>query len=286
MKTITIKLLKIPKGIIAFSIFDQLGNAIAYDVPKVDIINGVSYLVKDNVTNITLKSIGDCVLIKTVNITTLTDIEYAKLKTVYSVTGCLWRHLTNNKLYNTYFGVIRPYILEYPFSFKNQDEIVQNLVDYTKAYKYLGNTSDSTAINRIETNSHYFNKAILYNGQQSTGLLELVEKKVNNLSEYVNYPIFNRESKTILFTKSDNFYQYNTFWAINKSSQDPLFLTTCSTSGVDKFVNQDNMDYGTRSFKKAPLRAKELKVRHILDNTSDIHLVSQFLYTPAQISYK
>jgi hypothetical protein len=46
------------------------------------------------------------------------------------------------------------------------------------------------------------------------------------------------------------------------------------------------MDYGTRSFKKAPLRAKELKVRHILDNTSTTHLVSQFIVAPAQISYK
>jgi hypothetical protein len=46
------------------------------------------------------------------------------------------------------------------------------------------------------------------------------------------------------------------------------------------------MDYGKRSFKKEPLRAKELKVRHILDNRSDAHLTSQFIVTPAQISYK
>jgi hypothetical protein len=46
------------------------------------------------------------------------------------------------------------------------------------------------------------------------------------------------------------------------------------------------MDYGKRSFKKEPLRAKDLKVRHILDNRSDAHLVSQFIITPAQISYK
>jgi hypothetical protein len=51
-------------------------------------------------------------------------------------------------------------------------------------------------------------------------------------------------------------------------------------------VNQDNMDYSSRSFKKAPLRAKELKIRHILDNSSTTHLVSQFIITPAQISYK
>jgi hypothetical protein len=51
-------------------------------------------------------------------------------------------------------------------------------------------------------------------------------------------------------------------------------------------VNQANMEYGPKSFKKATLRAKELKVRHILDNRSDAHLTSQFIIAPAQISYK
>jgi len=46
------------------------------------------------------------------------------------------------------------------------------------------------------------------------------------------------------------------------------------------------MDYGKRSFKKEPLRSKDLKVRHILDNSSIAHIVSQFIVTPAQISYK
>ena len=34
------------------------------------------------------------------------------------------------------------------------------------------------------------------------------------------------------------------------------------------------------------IRAKELKVRHILDNSSEVHLVSQFILGVAQISYK
>ncbi len=86
--------------------------------------------------------------------------------------------------------------------------------------------------------------------------------------------------------KSDNFYQYNTFWSLVKNKSLPLFVTTCESMSLDKVVNQVNMDYGKRSFKKEPLRAKDLKVRHILDNDSKVHLVSQFILTPAQISYK
>jgi hypothetical protein len=139
---------------------------------------------------------------------------------------------------------------------------------------------------RIETNNKWFNKVILYNNQQSSGVINLVAKPLNNMRAYMQYPMFNTDSKTITYTKSDNFYQYNTFWALQKSSQVPLFLTSCESLSIDKVVNQSNMDYTNRSFKKATLRAKELRVRHILDNKDNIHLVSQFIIAPAMISYK
>ena len=101
-----------------------------------------------------------------------------------------------------------------------------------------------------------FNKAVLYNGQQSTGLLELVPKPENNLSVYMQYPILNKTVKTITFTKSDNFYQYNTFWALQKDEQVPLFNTSCQSLSIDKVINQSNMDYGPKSFGKSTLRAK------------------------------
>ena len=113
-----------------------------------------------------------------------------------------------------------------------------------------------------------------------------MRKPENNLSAYGNYPIFNDDSKTILYTKSDNFYQYNTFWALQINSSIPLFNTPCTSKSLDKVVNQENMNYGPSTYRKSPLRAKDLKVRHILDNRSTVHLVSQFITTPAQISYK
>jgi hypothetical protein len=102
----------------------------------------------------------------------------------------------------------------------------------------------------------------------------------------MQYPILNADSKTITYSKTDSFYQYNTFWALQKNDELPLFITSCKSLSLDKEVNQSNMDYGSRSFRKATLRAKNLKVRHILDNTSTTHIVSQFIVAPSQISYK
>ena len=286
-KVITIKLVKTGPSAGPFTISDTYGNIIAENVSKKTLIEGISYSVNDNVNIIIITSTGKCKSSITVPLETINIVEYQNIKYTQSVTGCLWRHLTNIQLYNEFYGNIEPYIIEYPFAYQYQDQLLQNVQDYTKAYEYIyipdGVFNDNT---RIETNAKWFNKAILYNGQQSSGVLNLVAKPLNNMHEYMKYPIFNTDSKTILYTKSDNFYQYNTFWALQKSSQVPLFNTGCESLSIDKVINQENMNYDTRSFKKATLRAKELKIRHILDSSSTTHLVSQFLITPSQISYK
>jgi hypothetical protein len=286
-KIITIKLKQAGPSAGPFNILDDRGNIIAENVPKKTLIRGVSYEVNNNINSIIIQSVGKCNVENTFKLESFDTTEFINTTYTQSVTACLWRHLTNIRLYNTFYGTIEPYIIEYPFAYRYQDEILQNVKDYTKAYEYFptfdGVFDDNT---RIETNDKWFNKAVLYNGQQSSGVLELVAKPLHNLHAYMQYPILNAESKTITYTKSDNFYQYNTFWAAEISSQIPLFRTTCENLSIDKIVNQANMDYGPKSFKKATLRAKELKIRHILDNSSTTHLVSQFITAPAQISYK
>lgn len=270
-----------------FTILDSYGNVLLENVSKNSLIAGVSVSVDDNVASIILKSGGDCPIEKTMRILQTPSNQIAAMGYHELNTGCVWRHLTNPTIYNTFYGTIKPYIIEYPFAYAFQDEILQNVKDYTKAYKYFSTTDGVFNDNaRIETDDRWFNKAVLYNGQQSSGVLELVPKPMHNLKEYMKYPIYNPDSKVITYTKSDNFYQYNTFWSLVKNKSIPLFTITCENLSIDKIVNQANMDYGKRSFKKEPLRAKDLKVRHILDNRSDAHLVSQFIITPAQISYK
>jgi len=286
-KTIIIKLTSSGPTAGPFTIIDQLGNILATNVSKEALISGVSYVVDNTVNVITVESTGKCKNKKSFPVTTVNPVSLAATTYKQISTACIWRHLKNPVVYNYFYGNIEPYIIEYPFAYQYFDEILQSVQDYTKAYRYFSDPDGVSDDNRkIETDNAWFNKAVLYNGQQSTGVLELVPKPINNLKEYLKYPLYNADSKTITFTKSDNFYQYNTFWSLVRDKQLPLFIRTCENLSLDKVINQPNMDYGKRSFKKEPLRAKELKVRHILDNRYDAHLVSQFIYTPAQISYK
>lgn len=286
-KTIVIQLTTSSTKVGPFNIYDDRGNVLETNVSRDALISGVTYIVDDNVQVITVESVGRCKKKQNFPVSTITPSQRASINFKVSRTACLWRHLTDVTNYNYFYGVVEPYIIEYPFAYRYNDEILQNVKDYTKAYQYF---TDGTGVfddnNRIQPDNLWFNKAVLYNDQQSSGVLELVAKPMNNLSQYLKYPVYNTDSKIITYTKSDNFYQYNTFWSLVKDKRIPLFTNTCQSLSVDKVVNQINMDYSKRSFKKEPLRAKDLKVRHILDNRSDVHLVSQFIVTPSQISFK
>lgn len=287
-KTVVIKLQSIGADVTGpFTITDNLGNTVATNVPVATLISGASYTVDDAVDSITLASTQGCSISVTVYLSYITQEEIDAISLAYTATGSMWKHLTDVQTYNKYYGRIAPYVIEYPFAYQYQDEILQNVMDYTKVFNYLpipdGVFNDNA---QIQTDDQYFNKAVLYNGQQCSGLLYLVPKPLNNLQAYNQFPIYNADSKTITFTKSDNFYQYNTFWSIVKNKSVPLFGTGCQSLSIDKELNQSNMDYSTLSFNKAPLRAKDLKIRHILDNRSNAHMVSQFIIAPSQISYK
>lgn len=289
MKNIVVKIKSSGARLTKFSISDNFGNMLISEVSKSDLISGIAVSIDDNVTVLIISSTGVncCNLTWNIPITTTTIYELANTQYKNIRTASLWRHLTDTTLYNNYYGCIAPYIIEYPFSYQYYDEIVQNVQDYTKVYKYLPSTRGSFDTTRkIQTDRDYFNQVIIYNDQQSSGIINLVPKPLNSLKSHLQYPIYGTDSKTTIFTKSDNFYQYNTFWSIVKTLEEPLFTNSCQSMSIDKEINQNNMDYTKRSFKKDTIRAKDIKLRHILNNRSDIHLVSQLLYAPAQISYK
>ena len=285
-KNIIIKLTKSGSNIGPFSVVDDLGNLLGENYTKEQLIDGVGFIVQDSVQVVTLSSTGENKISKNIPITEVSSLDLVNNYTEIS-TGQIWKHLLNTTKYNNYYGKIYPYIIEYPFAYQYQDEILQNVQDYSRVYKHIKDPFNSfTDFEKVEVNNEWFNKSVLYNGQQSSGILNLVPKPINNLKEYVSYPKFNLDSKSILYTKSDNLYQYNTFWSVVKNTSEPLFIKSCENLSIDKEVNQSNMDYSSRSFKKEPLRAKYLKIRHIKDDTDDVHIVSQFIIGTTQKSYK
>lgn len=270
-----------------FDIYDEYGNLLAENISRDALINGITFLLDETVTLIKIISKDACAAERIVPITTMTEVEFYSTETTTTSTGCVWRHLVTATSYNTYYGKISPYIIEYPFSYSPQDEILQSFKDYTNVYQYVEGYDASFSTSMfVELDDVYFNKMIVYNNQQCSGLLKLVPKPLHNLNEYMRYPIYNSDSKTILFAKSDNFYQINGMYDVLSDKKVQMFIPSCENLSIDKILNQDNMIYTQRAFMKAPLRAKDNKIRLCLDDRSDVHLVSRFTLNLTQISYK
>lgn len=185
----------------------------------------------------------------------------------------IWNHNTDFTNYHNYYGTIYPYIIEYPIVYDFEDEVLQSVKDYTKALKY---TDYEVYTSPKET--YYFNKAIVYNDQQCSGILNLIPKK--GLASYGQYPKYNLDSKDIIVTKADNFFQWNHFWNITKDTNEPIWNRNCSFAYTNKTLNFSNLEYGKRAFGKAPIRAKECYIRLIHDEHSDIRLISRFITSP------
>ncbi|HLS53138.1 MAG TPA: hypothetical protein VK031_04140, partial [Tissierellaceae bacterium] len=185
----------------------------------------------------------------------------------------IWEH-TNNIKYNNFYGKIFPYIIEFPYFYKYNDEILQYIEDYTKVYKPLSKSDNDF----IKVEDKYFDKAVIFNDVQNSGYLNLKKKPDHDMSAYLTYPKYNNDSKDILYTLSNTFYKYNTFWNALKDPNMPQFKKGLTLNIPEKLDNS-NIDYTQRDFKKESIRSKDIKIRHILDSTDEYKLVSQFLLT-------
>lgn len=206
-----------------------------------------------------------------------------KNTTLNNQKSSVWIHNLVHTSFQRFFGKLEPYVLEYPFVFKAQDEILQNVKDYTTILEYY-NENDFYEINE----GVFFNKAVLYNNQQCSGVRNLYPKPKGKLNLYFNYPKFNEDSIDIVYTKSDNYFNYNSIWDVvkNPNNHYPIWIESCMNKSIDRILNNDKFDYSKRSHQKTKLRAKDLRVRHINDMFDRYKFISKFIFTETQISYK
>ena len=92
-KTIAIKLKESGPSAGPFTIYDQFGNIIAENVPKRDLVKGISYIVDNDVTIITIKSTGKCKAEKSVNVEDITVSDFANISLVQINTGLSLIHI-------------------------------------------------------------------------------------------------------------------------------------------------------------------------------------------------
>lgn len=186
----------------------------------------------------------------------------------------------HNKDYNSFckfYGKQYPYVIEYPFIYKQLDEVLQSVSDRSNAYRYTEYDLPYEPDELL-----YYNKAWIYNSKQNSGLLNLIPRPERDLSAYLKYPQYLPDGKNILVERRDGITSFNTFWDITKDKNNTTFKY--KEFEIGKEFNTSNLDYSPRHFKKDKIRANNVKIRLIRDVPTDFKLTSQFITTDNQVS--
>jgi len=189
------------------------------------------------------------------------------------IQGSLWSHNVTNKSYQVYFGTLYPFIIEY---ITNQSVTNNELtsVEYSCEAIRHHNEYDSF-YNRLVT----FNKAIIYNERQCSGLLELVPRDENDMRQIVNFPEYKPDRTRVLVTNSENIWKFNNFNNLVNSDINnvPLFLHNCTNDY--KELNPSAFNYYKNDLSRGRIRNKQCKVRLINDIHSNYHFMFNFAQT-------
>ena len=173
----------------------------------------------------------------------------------YTILGSgIWKHNSRWDSYANYYGQDYPWEIEYPIVTPNNVTTLRS-VEYTlDVYKFFNDGKDFNHI--LDEN---FDRAIVHNSEQMSGLLRLKIKGKNNPLDLVNYPQISPNGIDILYSKEENKFRFNQFWDITKDrgeftgNDDPMWITKCS--GYQRSINPDYVNYF-----KSPVEHK--KFRH------------------------
>ena len=103
-----------------------------------------------------------------------------------------------------------------------------------------------------------FDEAIIYNTEQISGLLTLVERP-ENVNDIVTYPIISPTDIQIMYSKVEQKYRFDQFWDItaDRNISESMFIT--QLNGYIKDINDAYVNYN-----KPQLERK--KFRHYVNN--------------------
>ena len=196
----------------------------------------------------------------------------------------LWNHNLSVFTYQTYYGTLYPYILEYnvnsfpQVSTVNSVTLMQDIQEYYSDYEYY---SLSTANKKNLAN---FTKAIIYNKEQSSGIIKLIPEEFGNTRQKITYPRMTTTGIEALISRREQLYTFNGFWNVAaQGNGQPLWSTQWSDLvtqyPIDKVPNSKSVRPVSVSYQKNKIKSDFAKVRLIQDQYSRFKFINTIQIT-------
>jgi hypothetical protein len=156
--------------------------------------------------------------------------------------GGIWMHNDTCQSYCNYYGIDYPFEVEL---LSNSGQTVSTLrsVEYQlESYIYKQNCADAHHVL-----DHNFDRAVIHNTEQVSGLLKLNINPKNDVSSLLQYPKINVSDIDILYSKEENKYRFNQFWDVTKDRGEFTSIRRniwdTAPNGYIRTLNPANTDY-------------------------------------------
>jgi hypothetical protein len=180
--------------------------------------------------------------------------SYTLIKPASNSISKIWRHNVRTDSFANYYGDDFPWEIEYSVVTPNTITTLRNFEYTLDVYKYYNDGKDFNHI--LDEN---FDRAVIFNSEQNSGLLKLNLKTKNDPLTLLTYPVVNIDSIDIQFSKEENKFRFNQFYDVTADRGEftnntvPMWIT--AADGYHKIINPAYVNYA-----KQPLQHK--KFRH------------------------
>lgn len=195
--------------------------------------------------------------------------------------NALWKHNERCDLFSNFYDVDYPYEIEFAVSTRSIIHILQSIEYEQEAYEYRNECRD-----KYHNFSETFNKAIIWNSEGTSGLLNFVDT-TNTKNTHYTLPRFNgTHSSDIPLVKVENKFRFNEFRDYTadrgRFNNNQRHIFNIRTNGYERFLNPPNINYNQ---KFAPrMRHYFNKVWFSKDIVNNINLITKFANTKLQVS--
>lgn len=168
--------------------------------------------------------------------------------------GGIWRHNNRCDLFCNFYSIDYPFEIEIPVTTGQEVTTLRSIEYILECYRYTNNCRDQFHI--LDEN---FDRAIIYNSEQCSGLLRLVLRPKNDPWVTNSYPLVLPNGIDILYSKEENKYRFNMFKDVVRDrgefTEKEYPIWNVKPNGYVKELNNLSLNYS-----KSPLQGK--KFRH------------------------
>ena len=182
----------------------------------------------------------------------------------------IWKHGNFTNSFCNFYGTDYPFEIDYIGRTGQAVNTIRSVEYILESYVY-----DNDGIDKFQVFDFNFDRAVVYNSEQVSGLLKLNLSPKNNAPLIVNYPQVNFSDIDILYSKEEQRTRFNQFWDITNDRgefqvggvlvQQPIWNT--DLNGYVRVLNFNNLNYN-----KSPFQRK--KFRHYVNHVFLSRLVS------------